>query len=222
MEHTKQSSVGKAIFSRLIGILCALAMTVAFFLVLPMIQAISAKESADTVLTTVDTAALPPPPPPPPDEPEPDEPEEEEPPPEMMEEAPPLNLDQLELALNPGIGDGWFGAEMTLDLKGMGAGGAGGEDDIVSLADLDQPPRATYQPSPTRDAKTRKLEGTVYVLFVVDQNGRVQDPRVHKSTEPAFDRAAVAAVKKWRFEPGKKNGKPVQFRMRVPITFPKG
>ena len=25
-----------------------------------------------------------------------------------------------------------------------------------------------------------------------------------------------------RFEPGRKNGKPVRFRMRVPITFPRG
>ena len=36
------------------------------------------------------------------------------------------------------------------------------------------------------------------------------------------ERPALAAVKKWKFEPGKKGGEPVRFRMRVPITFPKG
>jgi protein TonB len=45
---------------------------------------------------------------------------------------------------------------------------------------------------------------------------------VQQSTDPVFERPALAAVKQWRFEPGKRNGKPVRFRMRVPITFPKG
>ena len=59
------------------------------------------------------------------------------------------------------------------------------------------------------------------MLFVVDQDGRVDSPRVQKSTNPEFDRAALKAVKQWKFEPGKRNGEPVRFRMRVPITFPK-
>jgi protein TonB len=37
-----------------------------------------------------------------------------------------------------------------------------------------------------------------------------------------FEAPALKAVKQWKFEPGKKNGKAVRFRMRVPITFPKG
>jgi protein TonB len=221
MEDRQARSVGKALLHRVLGLAGAVALTVLFFLVLPLIQAISATSEPDTLLTTVDTAALPPPPPPPPDEPEPEKEEQEEKPPEMLEEAPPLDLAQLDLALNPGIGEGWFGSGLTLDLKTFGGEGAA-QESIFSLADLDQPPRATYQPNPSRDPKTRKLEGTVYVLFVVDADGRVQDPKVHRSSEPAFDRAALAAVKKWRFEPGKRNGQPVQFRMRVPITFPKG
>ncbi len=36
------------------------------------------------------------------------------------------------------------------------------------------------------------------------------------------DSAALTAVKQWKFEPGKRNGKAVRFRMRVPISFPKG
>jgi protein TonB len=61
----------------------------------------------------------------------------------------------------------------------------------------------------------------VYVLFVVDQRGRVESPMVQSSTDPKFEAAAVAAVKQWKFEPGKRNGQAVKFRMRVPITFPK-
>ena len=55
---------------------------------------------------------------------------------------------------------------------------------------------------------------------MVDQDGRVDAPRVQRSTNPEFDRAALNAVKQWKFEPGKRNGQ-VRFRMRVPITFPK-
>jgi protein TonB len=30
----------------------------------------------------------------------------------------------------------------------------------------------------------------------------------------------MKAVKQWKFEPGKRKGQAVRFRMRVPITFP--
>jgi protein TonB len=59
----------------------------------------------------------------------------------------------------------------------------------------------------------------VTVVFQVDTSGRVVDPRVAKSTDPAFDRAALEAVRQWRFEPGTRDGEPVQFKMKIPITF---
>jgi protein TonB len=49
----------------------------------------------------------------------------------------------------------------------------------------------------------------------------VENPLVQSSSNPAFEAPALAAVKQWKFEPGKRNGEPVRFRMRVPITFPK-
>ena len=36
------------------------------------------------------------------------------------------------------------------------------------------------------------------------------------------EKPALAAIKQWKFEPGKRSGQPVRFRMRVPITFPEG
>jgi len=59
------------------------------------------------------------------------------------------------------------------------------------------------------------------VLFVVNERGHVENPIIQKSTDPVFERPALNAVKQWRFEPGKRNGEPVRFRMRIPITFPK-
>ena len=42
---------------------------------------------------------------------------------------------------------------------------------------------------------------------------------MQKSSHPAFEQPALQAVRRWRFEPGKRGGKPVSFKMRVPITF---
>jgi protein TonB len=202
----------------------ASGLTLAFFMVLPLIQAISDRVSPDTQLQSVDTANLPPPPPPPPEEEEPDEPEEEEKPPELEENSQPLDLSQLELALNPGgFGGGWAGGDFGVKLNVLGGGGDGDDDALFSLADLDQKPRPVYQQSPVLTAEIRKkAPGTVYIVFIVDQEGRVQNPIIQRSTDPVFERSALAAIKNWKFEPGKRNGKPVRFRMRVPITFPAG
>jgi protein TonB len=197
-------------------------MTLALFMVLPLMETIGSPSSRDLLVRPVDVASLPPPPPPPPSE----EPEEEEPPPpppQLREQVQPLELAQLELALNPGIGDGGFG-DFTIDLSNQLAMEEGGLDQIFSLADLDQRPRVIFQRMPAYppDLRKRNRQGTVYIVFTVDTGGRVVAPRVDKSTDPAFDAVALDAVKQWRFEPGTRGGEKVQFRMRVPITFNAG
>ena len=199
------------------------ALTVVLFLLLPVLQDIGKqKVNADVLLTSVDTVE-PPPPPPAAQEKKEEPPPEEAPPPELTESAPPLDLSQLELALNPGMGDG-MGGDFAVKLSVAGTEGGGGmqsSDDIFSLADLDQAPRVVFQPAPQYppEMKKKKMQGTVHVLFIVDKDGRVKESRVQKSDNPAFDNAALGAVKRWRFDPGKVGGEAVQFRMRVPITF---
>ena len=193
----------------------------ACFLVLPLIQAITALPPADTELRSIDTASLEPPPPAP--EPEKQEEEEKEEKPPELDEAP-LDLSQLELALNPGMSGGWMSGNFTIKVDGLGTGGQkGASDSLFSLADLDQKPRAVYQPSPVLDAKMRgKGPATVYIVFTVGTTGKVESATVQKSNNPVFNRAALTAVKKWKFQPGKRKGKSVRFNMRVPITFPRG
>ena len=198
----------------------ALLVTVGFFLILPVIQSIGDQPAADLMVYEIDTANLPPPPPPPEEEPEPEE-EEEEQPPQLEEEAPPLDLSQLEVALEPGLADGGLGGDFVLKLN-SGAAAKEAVEELFSMAELDQKPRVIYQPGPQLTRKLRKRGGgTVYVLFIVDQRGRVQNPVVQSAPDPAFERPALDAIKKWRFEPGKRKGEPVSFRLRVPITFPK-
>lgn len=221
MPLSKTSKWGGQVLQWLYATLGASLLTLGLFLVLPLIQAITSPAKADLMLQSMDTVDLPPPPPPPEEEPEP-EPEEEPPPPELSESAAPLDLSQLELVLNPTFGAGFSaGGDFAMKLNTQGGGGADVEA-LFSMADLDQKPRVIYQPGPQIDAKVRKLSpGTAYVLFIVNERGHVENPIIQKSTDPVFERPALNAVKQWRFEPGKRNGEPVRFRMRIPITFPK-
>jgi protein TonB len=201
-------------------VLGALGLALLFFLVLPFMQVISEPPEEDLVLQPMDTADVPPPPPPPEEEPE-EEPEPEDTPPELQEEAKPLDLSDLELAIEPGFSDGWAGADIAANLNTV-VSDAGTVDDIFSMADLDQKPRIIYQPGPSVSGAVRqKTPGKVEIIFIVDKRGRVENPIVRKSSDPIFEKPALAAVRQWKFEPGKRNGKPVPFRMRVPITFPK-
>src|SRR5262249_44382328 len=49
--------------------------------------------------------------------------------------------------------------------------------------------------------------GTVRVVFVVDREGHVVNPQVESSTDPAFEKPALDAVKQWRFEAGTRRGR---------------
>jgi protein TonB len=209
--------------NRVLAPLGGAALALACFLVLPLMQTISKPPEEDWVVRTVDTGNVPPPPPPPQEEPEKERPPDEKPP-ELAEETPPLDLAQLELALNPGgFSEGWGGIDSAVSLQLETAASAGNLKEIFAITDLDQKPRALYQPSPVVNPKMReRAPGTVYIIFLVDPRGRVESPRVQQSSDPVFEAAALAAVKQWKFEPGKRHGQPVRFRMRVPMTFPKG
>jgi len=219
---TSKTSGAKRILHTAFVIGMAVVLTLAFFLVLPVLQAINKGPTRSSEFTTIDTPVEPPPPPPI-DEPEPeDEKPEEEPPPELEENPEPLDLDMLEGLLDGGISDGAFGADFSVNLNRASAASESVEE-LFSSADLDQRPRVVYQPAPEMTPQIRrKAPGTVYVIFIVDQDGRVTEPKVQRSSHPIFENAALEAVKKWKFEPGMRGDKAVSFRMRVPITFPKG
>lgn len=215
-----QKGRGRRALRRVLVALGASGMTLLFFLVLPLIQAISQTAQPDTDVRRMDGVEEPPPPPPIEEEP-PEEEEPEEPPPQMEPDTTPLDLADLELALDPGTGgEGFLGGDFANRLLPSAA--QGDADDLFSLADLDQAPQAIYQPMPMPTPETRKkAPGQVFVLFEVDANGRVVNPTVQTSTDPVFERPALSAVRQWKFEPGRRKGQAVRFRMRVPITFPK-
>ena len=86
-----------------------------------------------------------------------------------------------------------------------------------------KPPKATSAPDPKypelpADAEER---GTVVMLIGVNAKGHVEAVRVLRSDEPAFEKSAVATVRKWKFKPAEKAGHPVPVQVTVEMRFQK-
>lgn len=107
-------------------------------------------------------------------------------------------------------------------LRGRGGSGGGEWGGIFNLAQLDRVPEPIAQPMPDFPKNVR-IAGVdlvvVEVEFVVDAEGRVQEPRVTSSNAHEFDRAALSGVARWKFRPGILSGRKVATRMSVPLKF---
>ncbi|MDD2963343.1 MAG: energy transducer TonB [Bacteroidales bacterium] len=69
-------------------------------------------------------------------------------------------------------------------------------------------------------ARESGIQGTVYVTFVVEKDGRVTDIRVLRGIGGGCDEEAVRVIKAMpRWQPGKQRGKPVRVQFNMPIKF---
>lgn len=68
-------------------------------------------------------------------------------------------------------------------------------------------------------ARKAGMEGLVVVKVVVEPDGSVSAPQVIRSAGDLLDGAAVDAVMKLRFKPGKQRGQPVRVSFAVPVRF---
>lgn len=68
-------------------------------------------------------------------------------------------------------------------------------------------------------AKSAGLEGKVYLLIFVNENGSVDNVKVLKGIGGGCEDAAVDAVKAVKYSPGKNNGVPVKVKLSLAITF---
>ncbi len=69
-------------------------------------------------------------------------------------------------------------------------------------------------------AKDAGIEGTVYVTFVVDENGNVRDVKVLRSIGGGTDEEAIRVVENMpKWSPGKQRGKAVKVQYNLPIRF---
>jgi len=92
---------------------------------------------------------------------------------------------------------------------------------ILDASQLDSTPRARSQMPPKYPAEAARegRSGEVWVEFVVIEDGTVRNPRVIRATDSVFVEATLRAIERWRFEPGRRDGRVVRFRMAVPVVF---
>jgi len=86
---------------------------------------------------------------------------------------------------------------------------------IYSAAYLNNQP-----PAYPLTARRRGIEGTVLLRVEIHAHGHCQHVRVKRSSGHAvLDRAAVEAVRQWRFVPARRGSQAVTAAVEVPITF---
>lgn len=107
------------------------------------------------------------------------------------------------------------GGGASVSSAGTGRNAAAGGGSYV-------PARYARCPAPLfpDEARKAKISGTVLLLVEVDENGRPVNVALRRSSgHDALDAAALRAVRGWRFEPARRDGKPVDAKVEVPVRF---
>jgi len=86
--------------------------------------------------------------------------------------------------------------------------------EAVPLQHYNNPP-----PYP-RAARRRGIEGLVEINVLVDIQGKAKKLHIHVSSgHRILDKAAIKAIRKWHFTPGRQNGKIMEMWVKVPVRF---
>jgi len=82
-------------------------------------------------------------------------------------------------------------------------------------------PRPTYRPSAEYSEKARKLkiQGQVILSAVVTSAGELADIKVTKSLGYGLDEKAMEPLRRWKFQPAMKDGKPVSVEITIEQDF---
>ncbi len=104
------------------------------------------------------------------------------------------------------------------------AGGGTAEDAYLAFAEVMPEPADGYNtmfkkivyPDMARNAG---VEGKLYLLVYVNENGGVDDVKVVKSLGAGCDEAAIKAIKDTKFKAGKNAGAAVKVKLSIPVSF---
>ena len=82
-------------------------------------------------------------------------------------------------------------------------------------------PKLLHYVEPEFSAKSKEafVEGVVKISTVVNVNGEATELKVISGLNAEEDRTASEALKRWKFQPGSKDGQPVNVRVTVEVEF---
>lgn len=137
-------------------------------------------------------------------------------PPAAADSSPPA--EQVDAGARPGASSG--GSGQGPSQRGSGSGPSGSGSANSAGADVEIVPVDLTSPTYPREAFMDRTEGHVTVEFVIGRDGSVQEATVVES-EPrgVFDREALRAVNRWRFQPVMVDGQRTEYRIRHTIDF---
>ncbi len=93
---------------------------------------------------------------------------------------------------------------------------------IFSMNDGINPPKILYQPNPsyTQEARDAKVEGLVVLEVIFRKDGKVDSLKVLKALGYGLDESAIRTIaEEWRFQPGTLNGKAVDVKAQIEVSF---
>ena len=121
-----------------------------------------------------------------------------------------------------GIGSGSGGGVGYVNGGGVGPGSGGGfGGGAFKVGGGVTAPSLLYKVEPeySEEARKAKYQGTVVLNVIVDASGKAINPQIIRSLGLGLDEKAVEAVKKWKFKPGYKDGKPVAVIAQIEVNF---
>ncbi len=120
------------------------------------------------------------------------------------------------IGVGPGIGGGDGGG------VGGGHGGPGVGPGIFHLGESGViAPRIIYKTEPefSEEARKAKYQGVVGLNVVIGPDGRVHNAQVVHSLGMGLDEKAIEGVKLWKFDPAKKDGRPVAVAVYIEVDY---
>jgi TonB family protein len=78
---------------------------------------------------------------------------------------------------------------------------------------------SSIDPEYSVQARAARLKGAVALTAVIDTEGHPRDLTVVTGLGMGLDEQALAAVLQWRFTPGMKDGRPVNVRVKLSVSF---
>jgi TonB family protein len=107
-------------------------------------------------------------------------------------------------------------------VQGSQRGDRARKSDKVALEDANvTPPRVLYRPDPEypQEARRARNQGTCILSLSIGTDGLPRDIKIVRGLGMGLDESALATAGTWRYEPARKDGKPVEVQSEVKVRF---
>lgn len=121
-----------------------------------------------------------------------------------------------------GMGSGYGGGLGSGNGNGFGPGSGGNTGGgVYHIGGGVSAPVPIFTPEAefSDEARRAKYQGVVLISLIVDAQGNPQNPRVVRPLGMGLDEKALEAVRKYKFKPAMREGKPVPVMMSIEVNF---